>query len=322
MHTLVVAQQDGLCHLDVPLSALATQLANSKATVWLDLAAPDEAELALLTTVFSFHPLAIEDVVRQQQRPKVDRYEGYYFVVFYSACYEEETARIKLQPLNLFIGPNYLVSIHGEPIEIVAATAVRWQAPNSPLGRNVGALVYALLDAIVDEYFPLVDALADRVDALEEQIFENFSDKAIENIFGLKKDLLALRRVMAPERDVINIMLRREIPVFSAEDTVYLQDVYDHVIRVAESLDTYRDLLSSALDSFLSVQSNRLNQVVKVLTITSIVLMSSALIAGIYGMNFDFMPELHWRYGYLWALGLMVAISGALIGFFRYKDWL
>jgi len=128
--------------------------------------------------------------------------------------------------------------------------------------------------------------------------------------------------VVAPERDVLNHLLRRELPVFTTEDVAYLQDVYDHLVRVTDSVDTYRDLLSNALDSFLSVQSNRLNEVVKVLTIASIVLMSSSLIAGIYGMNFAHMPEIRWPLGYPWALGLMVAVSGSLILFFRWRKWL
>ncbi len=186
----------------------------------------------------------------------------------------------------------------------------------------MGALIYALLDAIVDDYFPVMDDVADRVDDLEEHIFEKFDEGALTKIFNLKKELLQMRRVVAPERDVLNVMLRRDIRVFGNDDVTYLQDVYDHIVRVIDSLDTYRDLLSSALDSFLSMQSNRLNQVVKALTITSIILMSATLVAGVYGMNFEYMPELTWRYGYAWALGLMVAISGGLILWFRHIKWL
>ncbi len=128
--------------------------------------------------------------------------------------------------------------------------------------------------------------------------------------------------MVAPERDVLNVLIRREVPVFERNTILYLQDVYDHIVRITDSIDTYRDLLSSALDAFLSVQSNRLNQIVKILTIASIVLMSDALVAGIYGMNFDYIPELHWVFGYPWALGLMVVISAGLMLFFRRRKWL
>jgi magnesium transporter len=127
---------------------------------------------------------------------------------------------------------------------------------------------------------------------------------------------------VAPERDVLNVLIRREVPIFERNTILYLQDVYDHIVRITDSIDTYRDLLSSALDAFLSVQSNRLNQIVKILTIASIILMSTTLIAGIYGMNFEFMPELHWAIGYPWALGLMIVTTVGLIGFFRWRKWI
>lgn len=291
-------------------------------TIWLDLTTPTETELRLLREEFGFHPLALEDAIRENQRPKVDSYDGYYFVVFYCIDMDEQTNDLCTTPINMFIGPNYLVTIHSEPITQIQETVKRWQAADSPLEQDVGSLVYALLDAIVDDYFPVMDQVAERVDEMEDTIFEQFDESALQQIFQLKKSLLQLRRVVAPERDVLNVMLRRTIPVFDSNDITYLQDVYDHIVRTTDAIDTYRDLLSSALDSFLSVQSNRLNLVVKALTVTSIVLMSVTLVAGIYGMNFDYMPELHWRYGYAWALGLMVVIAVGLIAFFRRIKWL
>lgn len=291
-------------------------------TLWLDLTKPNAAELDLLREEFDFHPLALEDATRAHQRPKVDSYGSYYFVVFYCLDIIEQSDRICTTPLYLFIGHNYLVTIHAEPIAQIEETVRRWQAPESPLEQDVGSLIYALLDAIVDDYFPVMDQIADRVADMEVDIFEHFNEDALQTIFHLKKDLLQLRRVLSPERDVLNVMLRRDIRVFDANDVVYLQDVYDHIVRTTDAIDSYRELLSSALDSFLSVQSNRLNQIVKALTVASIVLMSVAVVAGIYGMNFDYMPELHWRYGYAWALGLMAAIAGGLILFFRRIRWL
>jgi len=222
----------------------------------------------------------------------------------------------------LFIGSNYLVSVHYGAIITIDETIKRWQSNTAEFGNDGGALLYALLDAIVDDYFPVIDALAEHVEVIEEQIFARFSEDALQEVFGLKRDLLGVRRVVAPERDVLNVLIRREVPIFERNTILYLQDIYDHIVRITDSIDTYRDLLSSALDAFLSVQSNRLNQIVKILTITSIVLMSDALIAGIYGMNFDFIPELHWTFGYPFALGLMVVISTGLILFFRRQKWL
>jgi magnesium transporter len=246
---------------------------------------------------------------------------SYYFVVFYAASYNPQGDHIETQAINLFIGANYLVTVHQAPMRQVSDTLARWQAPNSPLGLRVGALVWALLDAIVDDYFPLIDQLADRIEELEDTIFVHFDQKAIEAIFGLKRDLLNLRRFIAPERDVLNVLLRRELPIFKGKDMAYLQDIYDHIVRVTDNIDTYRDLLSSALDSFLSIQSNNLNQTMKLLTMGSILLMSNALIAGIYGMNFRYMPELGQSWGYPFAIGLMILVDLSLLAFFRSRKW-
>lgn len=322
MHQLVVCQSSGRFETQVSPDMISDIRSDPAATLWLDLIGPSAEDLALLRSEFAFHPLALEDATRQHQRPKVDSYGDHYFVVFYRIDLDQQTQHLLTTPIYLFIGMNYLVTVHAEPISQIQETLRRWQSPSSPLGQDVGSLVYALLDAIVDDYFPVIDQIADRADELEERIFEDFDESALQSIFQLKKDLLQLRRAVAPERDVLNIMLRRDIHVFDANDVTYLQDVYDHIVRTTDAIDTYRDLLSSALDSFLSMQSNRLNVTVKTLTVTSIILMSAALVAGIYGMNFDYMPELHWRYGYFFALGLMVAIAGGLIALFRRLKWL
>jgi magnesium transporter len=321
MHELIVCNGPGRFLSEVKPEDISDLREQPDLTLWLDLTNPSTEDFRKLRDEFGFHPLAIEDATRHHQRPKVDSYDSYYFVVFY--CMEmNEQYELSTTPLYLFIGSNYLVTVHQDPINQIAETVRRWQSPASPLQQDVGSLVYALLDAIVDDYFPVMDRLADRVEDLEERIFGTFEDGTLESIFQLKKDLLQIRRVVTPERDVLNVMLRRDIRVFDENDVTYLQDVYDHIIRVVETIDTYRDLLSSSLDTYLSVQSNQLNQVVKALTITSIVLMSVAIVSGIYGMNFDYMPELHWRYGYLWAIGLMITIALGLIGFFRRIKWL
>ena len=322
MHELIVCQGPGRFASEVNLETISEVRNSPGTTLWLDLINPSPTDLERLRAEFDFHPLALEDATRPSQRPKVDSYGAYYFVVFYCIDMDAETHALCMTPLYMFIGQNYLVTIHSEPIDQIRETLRRWQAPDSPLHQDVASLVYALLDAIVDDYFPVMDQVAERAEDLEAHIFEEFDERALQEIFQLKKDLLQLRRVVAPERDVLNVMLRRDIRVFDANDVIYLQDVYDHIVRTTDAIDSYRDLLSSALDSFLSVQSNRLNVTVKTLTVASIILMSAALVAGIYGMNFKYMPELEWRYGYAWALGLMVAIAGGLILLFRRLKWI
>jgi magnesium transporter len=322
VRTLIVAE-DGKVAGDVPPEAIRETLARPGAVLWLDIEDLSSDDARLLREVFGFHPLAVEDAIRGHERPKVEAHGSYYFMVFYTADFKSKADEIELQGLTLFVGANYLVTVHAGSVPEVADTMARCQtAPGSPLTSKVGALVYALLDAVVDEYFPLMDQVADRIEDLEDTIFIKFDERAIQTIFSLKTDLLRLRHVVAPERDVLNRLLRLELPVFRPDDMPYLQDIYDHIVRVTDTVDTYRDLLSSALDSYLSLQSNRLNEIMKVLTIASIVLMSSALVTGFYGMNFRVMPELDWRLGEAYVLGLMVVISGGLVFYFRRRRWL
>lgn len=319
---LVVCQHDGRFSSTIDPAEISELIRQKDQLVWVDLQSPHEPDLALLIEEFGFHPLAIEDATRPHERPKIETFTEYYFLVFYALRYDAAMQRIAPQQVSLFIGSNYLVCIHAEPIAAIDETIRRWQRNESDFGADVAELLYHLLDTIVDGYFPILDELIERVEEIEEQIFDRFRPEALQEIFALKRELLMMRRVIAPERDILNVLLRREMPIYPREMVTYFQDVYDHTIRITDSIDTYRELLSSALDAFLSLQSNQLNEIVKILTIASIILMTSALIAGIYGMNFDVMPELRWPFGYAFALGLMVLASLTLIVIFKRRRWL
>lgn len=319
---LVVCQHDGRFDSTVEAAAISDLIQQKDQIVWVDLQNPRAEDLALLSEEFGFHPLAIEDAAHAHERPKIDSYDGYYFLIFYALRYDETRRQVLSQQVSVFVGSNYLVCIHQDTIAAIDETIRRWQRYDHDFGEDVAELLYHLLDTIVDEYFPILDALIERVEEVEAQIFNHFRPEALQEIFTLKRELLLMRRIVAAERDVLNVLIRREAPIYPRDMVAYFQDVYDHLIRITDSIDTYRDLLSSALDAFLSLQSNQLNEVVKTLTIASIILMSAALIAGVYGMNFEFMPELSWPWGYPFALGLMAAISLLLIAIFKRRGWL
>jgi magnesium transporter len=289
--------------------------------IWVDVSDPTSEDFEDLAQEFGFHHLSIEDCRKEHQRPKIEEYQGYYFIVLYEAELKDGE-RLELRELNIFLGKNYLVTVHSQPIRAVASAKRLWREWTDLAERGTGLLAYLLIDAIVDDYFPLLDYLSDRMDTLEDQIFEDFRPEAIEEIFHIKKELLFLRRAVTPLRDVFNTLLRREQPIFSRETLVYFQDVYDHLIRVADSIDILRDMLSSTMDAYLSVSSNRMNMVMKTLTSISTILMSVTLIAGIYGMNFEHMPELKWKYGYVGTLAVMLAIGIAIYLYFRRIRWL
>jgi magnesium transporter len=290
--------------------------------VWADVSDPSSEDFAELAEEFGFHPLSIEDCRGEHQRPKVEEYQGYYFIVLYEAQLAGPHDRLELRELNIFLGANFLVTVHSKPIRAVETAGRLWHEWTDRAEHGAGLLAYLLIDAIVDDYLPLLDVLSERMDDLEDQIFGEFKPEALEEIFRVKKQLLYLRRAITPLRDVFNTLLRREQPIFARETHVYFQDVFDHLIRVADTIDNLRDMLGSTMDAFLSVQGNRMNMIMKRLTSIATILMSVTLVAGVYGMNFKLMPELEWRYGYVFALLSMVAIGAGLYVYLKKVDWL
>lgn len=290
--------------------------------IWADVTDPTSRDFEELAEEFGFHHLSIEDCQNPHQRPKVEEYAGYYFIVLYEAELVGPTDRLELRELNIFLGKNYLVTVHSRPIRAVETARRLWSEWTDRAEQGSGLLAYLLIDAIVDDYFPLLDIMSERMDTLEDSIFGDFQSEAIQEIFAIKKKLLYLRRAVAPLRDVFNTMLRREQAIFRREAYVYFQDVFDHLIRVADTIDTLRDMLSSTMDAYLSVSGNRMNIVMKRLTSISTILMSVTLIAGIYGMNFDVMPELKWRFGYVFALFSMLVVGFALYKYLKKVKWI
>ncbi len=290
--------------------------------IWADVSDPTSQDFEELAEEFGFHHLSIEDCQNAHQRPKVEEYSGYYFIVLYEAELAGSNDRLELRELNIFLGKNYLVTVHSRPIRAIETAKRLWHEWTDRAEQGSGLVAYLLIDAIVDDYLPLLDIISERMDDLEDSIFGEFRAEAIQEIFSIKKKLLYLRRSITPLRDVFNTMLRREQPIFPRETHVYFQDVFDHLIRVADTIDTLRDMLSSTMDAYLSVSANRMNQVMKRLTSISTILMSVTLIAGIYGMNFIFMPELRWRFGYVFALLSMVIVGLALYVYLKKVKWI
>jgi magnesium transporter len=305
-----------------PLTEISEVLKQKEDLLWIDAPDPTDDDLKMLQEEFGFHPLAMEDATQLRQRPKVDFYEGYIFLVFYCLDHYEHGKPLVARQVSFFVGSNYVVTLHEGEVGVFTEIKHRWEQNLKAItSHDAGILMYTILDAIVDDYFPLIDDLSEEVEALEDVLFGKFDRETQQRIFRLKKDLFSIRRVVAPERDVLNVLVRRDTPIFSETAIIYLQDVYDHIIRVTEAIDMFRDLMSSALDSFLSVTSNRLNEVMKTLTGWSIILMTIAAISGIYGMNFKHIPALSWHFGYVFALFFMVLASVGLYLLFRRRGY-
>ena len=308
---------------EIPVDDISEEIKRLDHVLWVDVVDPTEADFKTLRAEFNFHPLAIEDAQRRHQRGKFDSYDGYCFIAFYCLNDVKATGSVAATQVSIFSGPGYIVTIHDRELALLEGLRDRLEHENLLLNsKSSGFFLYLVLDEIVNDYFPVIDRLSDRIEDIEEQIFGDFKVTSQKDVFRLKKDLLSVRRAIAPERDVMSILVRRENSLFDSETILYFQDVYDHILRCTDTIDTYRDLLSSELDAYLSVMSNRMNVIMKTLTASSIILMSMTLVASVYGMNFDKMPELHWHYGYAWAIGLMIAIGVTVGAAFRRIDWL
>ncbi len=288
--------------------------------VWLDVDRPSPQTMAKLQEEFGFHELAVEDSLGPHQRPKAEQYEDYYFLVCYVV--EARDGHALGREVAAFVNARYLVTIRKDPDIDMSAVVEQWEGHPDRLRQGAGYMLYVLLDHIVDGYFEAVDALEDRTEDLEEVVLGDDAHDARGDIFELRKELFKVRRAVAPLRDVLDSLQRRTLPVVTQDLEPYYRDVYDHVLRITDYVDTLRDLLSSMFDAHLSAVSNRLNETVKRLTSWAAIVAVPTLIASVYGMNFRHMPELGWRFGYAYALILMAGLSVFLYRFFKRKDWL
>jgi magnesium transporter len=291
------------------------------ARVWLDLADPTEEELALIQEEFGLHELAMEDVRVRGQRPKVEVYDGYFFVVMHGLALGPDDELVDSE-LHAFAGHRFLITLRYPPIFDITEVLKRWDRQPELTHEGGGFLLYALLDEVVDGYFAVVERWEDMADDHEDEVFADPPPMDIqERIFKLKRRVITFRRLVMPLREVLDLM--QEQPGFVTDLLApYYRDVADHVIRALEFVDNLRDLLTSALDALISQTSNRLNVVMKQLTAWASIILVPTLVAGIYGMNFVHMPELHWRFGYAYALGLMLVSGLILFRMFRKRDWL
>jgi magnesium transporter len=306
---------------DVDEERISDLLIEEGCTLWIDVKDPDQDAIEKLGKELGFHRLALEDALHGHQRPKVEQYESYFFLVAYGVTRENDD--IVPHEIAMFVAHNYLVTVRKAPAFDLSGCLERWQSHPELTREGGGFLLYILLDEIADGLFKEIDAYEDRIEEVEDMVFSgNIDTNAQSHIFRLKKELLEFRRTTAPLRDVLDVMQRRQVDVVTELLEPYYRDVYDHILRATDSIDITRDILSSALEANLSVISNRLNDIMKRLTSWASIILVPTLIAGIYGMNFRHMPELEWYFGYPFALGLMLFAGFLLYRSFKRRDWL
>lgn len=301
---------------EVSRDAAADLLPRGNSNLWFHFDAPTEDELRFLEKNLKIHHLTLEDIVNQNQRPKIEPFEEYVYLAIHPLLRKEKW-KIEPSELDLLLGHSWIVSVHYGPLPgLIEASQLHERIPLA-LGRGTDFFLYTLVDLVVDSYFPILDDIEDEVDSLEERLLLRTRAVDMNALLALKRSLVHIRRAVTPQREVLNQLTRHDFPFVRPENLVYFRDVYDHLIRITEELDSLRDILSSVLEIHLASTSNQLNITMKRLTAWGTIFIVITAIAGIYGMNFKFMPELEWRYGYFAVLAIMALISLVLFVYFK-----
>lgn len=323
---IAIIDYDGETLQEIPASSLnaCLQRLDSKTVTWVNVdGLHDVALVERVGQGFGMHPLALEDVLSMQQRPKIEDYEERVFLVLHMLSWDETGQSIRAEQISMVLGPRFLVTFQEKGGDVFDPVRERLRSNRGRIRKSgPDYLLYALLDAIVDNYFTILERLDDRIAALEEEVTGDAKPSTLHAIHAMRREMIYLRRAVWPLRDVIAELERGGCPLVEDGTRVFLRDVRDHTIQVAESIETLRDLLTGMQDVYLSTINNRLNTVMKVLTIITTIFIPLSFIAGVYGMNFQYMPELHWPWAYPAVLGGMLVIAVGMLWMFRKRDWL
>jgi len=315
---------DGALEHSLPPTRLREIAQSGEGELWVDIDSTNMHQHALLEKVFEFHTLSVEDTLSPGTRVKLEEYDRYIFVVMAGLRFDEGTPDpFDFSTFNLyfFLGKNFLVTAHG--VASPACEAVRDRLQRNPdlLARGVESTMHAIIDQSVDAFFPLVEQMNTLVDQLEERLFERFDEGLIHQIFKAKRGAFAFRRHIGPLREVLNILTNRPCGYIRPETQLYYRDVYDHSIRIMEQVDTTRDLMSGVLETYLSQTSNRMNRVMKQLSVVSTIALPLIVVGGIFGMNFTRIPMTEHPLGFYWALGGMLALSVVMLWWLKKSQW-
>src|SRR6266849_1049048 len=318
-----VAYADGRKIGDVAITDISEVLKKPVVFVWIDLHDPFPELLQQIQEEFGLHDLAVEDARVAHQRPKLEQYGDSIFVVLRPAIVSADHRHVELGETHFFVGPRYIVSIRHGATPSYDAIRSRCESTPGLLAKGPGYVLYAVMDFIVDQYFPIVDLLGDKLEQLEDAIFsQTFNRTTVQRIYELKRNMLEIKRAVSPLVDVCNRLMRFDQPLIPEDTRPYFRDVYDHAIRINEHVDTLRELLTGALEAHLSLTAVAQNDAMKKLAGWAAIIGVPTMVAGIYGMNFKFMPELEWRLGDPAVMAVMLGACGYLYYRFKRSGWL
>jgi len=314
---------------NVPLKKLKQYINKKNATLWVDLFKATPEEYKHIEETFRFHPLAMEDARKSIELPKVEVFDNYLFIVLHSIIQSEHDKYPQKREIDFFLGRNFLVSLHIHESPGVEHLAQKLEKNHNTTIQKADFMMYEIVDYFVDQYFPLLEHWDDKIELLEADIIaQRHLHNTLRDIMYIKRELLYLKKSIAPQRDVINKLARRDFPLINPLTSVYFRDVYDHIMRAYAELEIQRDILSgnfeaytSVLSNRLSILSNKMNEVMKRLTVIATIFMPLTFLAGVYGMNFHYFPEITWRYGYYVFWGICIIVGLFMYWFFRRKRW-
>jgi len=301
------------------------QFKDSRDVSWIHVEGIHETQiLEELGALFGLHPLTLEDILNTDQRPKMEDFCEYIYIVLKTFTnHGDENKDLSSEQISIILGPTFVISFQEKETDIFKPIRERIRAGKGRL-RKSGAdyLAYSLIDTVVDNYFTILEQLGERIEIIEESLVKNPSTQTLQAIQHLKREMIFLRKSVWPLRETISSLERTECQLIHDSTGIFLKDIYDHTIQVIDTIETFRDMLSGILDIYLSSISNRMNEIMKVLTIIATIFMPLTFMAGVYGMNFKYMPELEWHWGYFLILGTMMAVAVSMMVYFRKKRWL
>lgn len=322
--TIIDYDSEGYEEKEVATCEQCLQYKDSPTVTWINVDGIHDADIVrAIGDTFGLHPLLQEDVMNAEQRPKTEDFEECIFVVLKMLYQNENKRDINVEQVSIVLGRNFVISFQEKEGDLFNVIRQRIRERKGRI-RDMGAdyLAYALIDAIVDGYFLILERIGDEIGQLEEGLIFDPKPQTLKAIHDLKTEMIFVRRSVWPLREVIHALERRDSPLIMESTVAFLRDVYDHTIQVIDSIETYRDMISSMRDTYLSSVSNRMNEVMKVLTIFASIFIPLTFFAGIYGMNFKYMPELEWRWSYPILLGALAGVGCSMLAFFKKRKWL
>jgi magnesium transporter len=297
-------------------------LKNPKNRMWMNIENPTEGDYHVLSDVFGFHPLEIEDCRKRLELPKIDEFDDHIFLVFHRFSYDFQRHLMKLKEFDIFLNNHYIITFPNEPSDMIRDLFSRCEKEPALLARGTDFILHLIIDRVVDDYFPILDHWDDEMEKLESDVVTGRIRNAMNDMLKLKRDIRKFRKSMGPQRDVLNKLSHYDLPFISPKAHIYFRDVYDHVMRAYSVVEDQRDMITTIFEAYLSTVSNKLNEIMKTLTIIATIFIPLTFIVGIYGMNFKNMPELSWPLGYYMVWAVLIFVSLVMLVYFRKKGWI